>query len=94
MKYFRPEVIAEVRRLLAEGELSQREIRERTNVSRGTITAISMGRYVERRPADIEPESECGPVSRCRTCGGMVEMPCRLCHVRVLKYGLPADARS
>lgn len=80
-------VIAQVRELIVEGKLSQREICKRLNVSRGTVTAVSMNRLQEREPSDDEEESERGSIERCKGCRGLVEMPCRLCRVRVLKYG-------
>lgn len=79
--------VAEIRRMLAQGE-SQRKIAERTGVSRGTVGAIALGRrpdYEDRRKArrgDFAPPA--GPPRRCPGCGGMVLMPCLLCHVRAL----------
>ena len=81
--------VAEIRRMLAQGELSQRKIAEQTGVSRGTVGAIALGRrpeYQDRRQdagGDFEPPG--GPLRRCPGCGGMVLMPCLLCHVRGLK---------
>jgi hypothetical protein len=83
--------VAEIRRMLARGELSQRKIAEQTGVSRGTVGAIALGRrpdYEDRRQAargDFEPPS--GPLHRCPGCGGMVLMPCLLCRVRALRDG-------
>ncbi len=73
--------------LLAEGSLSQRRIALLTGVSRGTIGAIASGRRapdLARMPTDYEPQIDEGPPVRCRGCGGMVYMPCLLCHVRGL----------
>ena len=84
-----PEVVREVRSLLSKGRLSQRHIARSMGVSRGTVQAIASGRrpdYSTRRPRDrhdtIFPS---GPPRRCPTCGGMVQMPCLLCHVRRIR---------
>ena len=83
------EKVAEIKRLLAEGRLSQRKIAATTQISRGTIAAIAAGRrpdYEEfrRRRAEEEEASLLGPVARCPSCGGTVHVPCRLCRVRAL----------
>jgi len=81
-----PQMIDEVRRLLAEGRLSQRQIARATNVSRGTVGAIAAGRRPDyrssRRAVDEEPLQPTGPPRRCPGCGGMVYLPCRLCRAR------------
>jgi hypothetical protein len=74
--------------MLAEGELSQRKIAQRTGVSRGTVGAIALEKrpdYEDRRQTvrgDFPPLS--GAPQRCPACGGMVQMPCLACHVRRL----------
>lgn len=82
-------VVHEVRRLLAEGNLSQRKIAKRTGVSRGTVGAIAAGKrpdYESLRPARKEAFDEPdGPPQRCPVCGGMVSMPCRACSAQALK---------
>lgn len=81
-------VVAEIRALLHQGELSQRKIAERVGVSRGTVHAIAKGKRPEkprRRPArfvDYIPPS--GPAMRCHTCGGKVQMPCLRCYLESL----------
>ena len=60
--------------LLEAGELSQREIARRLRVNRKTVDKAA------RRLSG--PDASPGPKRRCPTCGGMVEMPCRLCEVR------------
>ena len=80
--------VAEVRRMLAGGRLSQRKIAEQTGISRETVRAIALGRRPDRenRPSprdDHEPFP--GPVRRCPGCGGMVQLPCLLCRVRGLR---------
>ena len=79
-----PYLIAEVRRLLAEGKLSRRRIACTVGVSRGAVQDIALRRRpgydLQAEPAeDIEPT---GPPLRCPGCGGMVYLPCRLCEAR------------
>ena len=80
-------VIDSIRELLAEGRLSQRKIACRLGVSRGTVASVALGRRpdyeaIRRRREQREQPIVPGPVARCRTCGGRVHMPCRLCAVR------------
>lgn len=78
----------EVRRLLALGRLSQREIARQTGVSRGTVNAIANARWKKRPSREANDETDHlfkGPIVRCPTCGGRVYMPCMLCHIRDLK---------
>jgi transcriptional regulator with XRE-family HTH domain len=83
-----PSVVHEVKRLLAEGKLSQRKIARITGVSRGTVGAIASGKRREHearaRHPELELEEPTGPPQRCPGCGGLVYLPCRLCHVRRL----------
>jgi hypothetical protein len=81
-----PEAVAEIRRLLAESCLSQREIARRTGVCRGSVGAIASGRRLdyESQPepvADV-PEELSGRPARCPGCGANVYMPCVLCRVQ------------
>ena len=77
----------EIRRLLAEGQLSQRKIALHVGVSRGTVHAMARGKRPEhlreirhrRRSPLITPT---GPPRRCPQCGGLVQMPCLACQVR------------
>ena len=91
-------VVDEIRDLLARGGLSQRTIARRMGVSRGTVNAIARGRRpdyaaVRREPgADFRAPS--GPPRRCRGCGGMVQMPCLVCHVRAIKERCRPRVRS
>lgn len=87
-------IVSEIRDLLTAGELSQRRIAQRLGVSRGTVNAIACGRrpdYAARRsdPDDFAPPR--GLTRRCPGCGGMVQMPCLLCHVRAIKQRQRAD---
>lgn len=82
-----PNVVKEVRRLLAEGKLSQREIARINRISRGTVGAIASGKrpdHENQRPAGDEeglPGPD-GPPRRCPDCGVMVYLPCRACQIR------------
>ena len=78
-------IVTEVRRLLAERKLSQRKIARRTGISRGSVGAIASGKRPDYEMPDRfaeEDEEPTGPPERCRNCGGMVYMPCRLCKAR------------
>jgi len=85
-----PALIMEVKRLLKQTSFSQRKIAMLTGVSRASIGAIASGRRPEY-PArcnpqrDEEEEIPRGPLERCRSCGGLVFMPCLLCRVRAIK---------
>jgi hypothetical protein len=83
-----PETINDVKRLLAERDYSQRKIAAITGVSRSTVGAIATGKRRDHNTrangSDSELEPSIGPPRRCPECGGLVFMPCRLCHVRNL----------
>ena len=82
-------VVDRIRDLLIEGKISQRKIAHQVGVSRGTVNAIARGKrpdYAPERPlpgVDFTPPG--GLPTRCPGCGGMVRMPCLLCHVRAVK---------
>lgn len=83
-----PDVVQEVRRLLIEEHLSQRNVAIRTGVSRGTVHAIARGKRADclpRAEAEEEMPSPMGPLRRCPTCGGKVQMPCLLCRLRQMQ---------
>jgi hypothetical protein len=82
-----PEMVVEVRRLLAMGRMSQRQIARSTGISRATISAIASGKRpdYQTRVRDDEPERPIGPPVRCPGCGGRVYIPCRLCRIRAVK---------
>jgi hypothetical protein len=89
--------VDDIRRLLAEGALSMRKIATSLGVSRGTVNAIAHGNRVDR----IEPVTEDdmlleprGPLRRCPKCGGIVQMPCRMCRVREWIAGQRRDRRG
>ena len=88
------EVIDSVRRLLAEGRLSQRKIAKRLGVSRGVVAGVAIGRRpdyekLRRRRQQEQQPLLLGPLRRCGTCGGMVHVPCRLCALRSQLAGAP-----
>ncbi|MBN1908694.1 MAG: helix-turn-helix domain-containing protein [Pirellulales bacterium] len=80
--------IDEIRRLLAEGRLSQRKIAKLLGVSRDTVSSVACGRRKEWREPDVPPPYEGAvstpvcPKTRCSLCGGMIYLPCRLCCIR------------
>lgn len=84
-----PAQVEEVKRLLAAGQFSQRKIARLTGVSRATIGLIAAGKrpeYQPRPPAwDSLFDVPQAPPERCPGCGGLVYLPCRLCHIRALK---------
>jgi len=76
--------VDEVRRLLAAG-VSQRKTAKSVGVSRGTVVAIAQGRRRDAfESATDDGCQQASAASRCPGCGGMVYLPCRLCHVRGL----------
>ncbi len=84
-------MVLEIRRLLDEGELSQRAIAEKLNVSRGVVGAMASGRRGlfgrdESAPARHAINPGALPV-RCPDCGGLVYLPCVLCAARAYRYG-------
>jgi len=84
-----PAVVAEVRSLLAEGRLSQRQIARRTGVSRGTVGAIASGRRHRGQPPRDTPPGGYpqGKPVRCPGCGALVQMPCLACWLRNRRGG-------
>ncbi len=79
-------VVGEIQLLLDEGELSQRKIAAKLNVSRGTVNAIASGKRGlfgrELDPLDLDDELDDLTPERCPGCGGLVYMPCLLCRAR------------
>jgi len=88
------DVVREIERLLAAGNVTHREIQRRTRVSRATIKRIANGTHVSRRrkakrddrdePTKLRPSQESIP-RRCPECGGLVYMPCLLCDARLFR---------
>lgn len=94
-------LVEEVRRMLQEGRISQRQIAQHTGVSRGTVNAIAKGR--RRDNSDRHREHGVGdgftpPTGmplRCPGCGGLAQMPCLLCYIRAKRDARePARASS
>jgi len=78
-------MVDEIRRLLAEGRLSQRKIARLTGISRGSVGLIAQGKRPDYPPRrEEEPWGTEGPAVRCPTCGAKVYMPCRLCRLKDL----------
>lgn len=83
-----PLKVLEVRRLLAEGATSRRQIARLTGVSRSSVGLIAAGKRRDREAArepPIPPFEPRGPLARCPNCGGRVLLPCLLCHVRAVQ---------
>ncbi len=90
-------IVAQIRQLLSEEELSQREIARRLGVSRGTVHAIAVGRRPDRSSRRRERLNgfryPSGPPRRCPGCGGLVQMPCLLCYLRSRRQKSCSDER-
>ena len=79
--------VKEVERLLAQGNLSHRQIArlagvaehrwERSPPANARLRGALLARLRELAPP--------GPLARCPGCGGLVHTPCRLCRVRKIK---------
>jgi DNA-binding XRE family transcriptional regulator len=83
-----PTTVTEIRRLLNEGRLSQRNIARTLGISRGIVHAIASGKRRDRVSLAQTVEESVVPSGlpkRCPTCGGMVHMPCLLCRVRRIR---------
>jgi hypothetical protein len=84
-----PAIVTEIRRLLHEERLSQRNVARRMRVSRGTVQTIAAGNRPDyefrRRHVDPEFTPPSGPWKRCPHCGGLVQMPCLACRLRTIQ---------
>jgi len=76
------DTIDEIRRLLAVGRLSQRQIAAQLGVSRGVVGQIAQGKRTTRRAETLAIASPRGPLVRCPQCGGLVRQPCLACQIR------------
>jgi predicted DNA-binding protein (UPF0251 family) len=79
------EMLEEIRSLLFNENLSQREVAQRLRVSRGTVQAVARNKCrlytpLKRSPSqDFQPP--CGLPLRCPSCGAKVQMPCLACYL-------------
>ena len=83
--------IDQVRRLLAEGLYSQRDVARILKISRGTVGAIASGGRGDYRVVSFKAgaiRTDLPPV-RCPGCGGWVYVPCHLCRIRKLLLAQP-----
>jgi DNA-binding XRE family transcriptional regulator len=77
------ETVLEIKRLLAEGRLSQGEIAQKVGVSRTFVNFVNRGRLRTPLEARIKDDSERESVPRrCPDCGALVYMPCIACRTR------------
>lgn len=79
-----PAKVAEIHRLIAEGELSQRQIARATGVSRASVGLIKRGKRPDRSHREsTEPFRPLPADVRCPGCGGLLTvLPCILCRDR------------
>jgi len=83
-------IVDEVKRLLAEDQLSQRKIAARLSISRGSVSNIAHGRrpdYAARKRDDEPAFDPDAPKVRCTQCGAMAVMPCLACRDRAATAG-------
>lgn len=86
-----PAVVAEIQRLLAAGQLSQRAIARHLGVSRGIVQLIAHGKRRSHPPRSAvasSPRPSRRSWGRCPECGGWVQLPCLVCQLRAA--GRPA----
>lgn len=72
--------VSDIKRLLDEGELSQRRIAVHVKVSRGSVAAIASGKrglHGREHEGDLFAQSD--HAERCPGCGYMVFVPCVYC---------------
>jgi hypothetical protein len=79
---YRSDRVEDIRRLLAEGKLSERAIAQQTGVSRGMVAAVARGSRPPQ-PADVSPEP-LAVAHRCNECGANVYPPCIACAIRAM----------
>jgi len=92
-----PLKVAQVKELLAQGDLSHRKIARLTGVSRATIGAIANGKRPDYKPRSRNDKPDylpIGPAARCPRCGNNVYQPCLECYVRDIKEAEEAVARA
>lgn len=64
----------QIERLIAQGDLSEREIAEEAEVARGTVRRVRAGLVRRTKPG--------GETPRCVTCGAKGASPCFVCSLR------------
>lgn len=82
-----PGLVAETKRLLALGTISQRKVATRVGISRGSVGNIFHGRRRDAPdPGELNPDEVVFyPATRCTGCGGKIHItPCRLCKARAV----------
>lgn len=88
------EKIKEIQRLLADGEISQRQIAKKLRVARGTVNAIangtrgSHGREMNRAKTGKLTSSDWLtdlPQAKCPECGVVGYVPCIACEARAFR---------
>jgi hypothetical protein len=79
----KPSIVEEIRFLLAEKKWNYGQIARAAGVCRATVGRIARGEgpyaHAPEPPGEAEPT---GPAERCKACGGLVYMPCRVCRLR------------
>jgi len=82
----KPQIVLKILFLLKEKKFSQRKIAKMIGVSRGTVSAIALGKRKFMRFLSAREEanfiSPRGPYRRCPTCGAKAKMPCLACQLR------------
>jgi hypothetical protein len=89
-----PAKVAEVRQLLAQGNISQRQIARQLRISRGTVGAIASGKRPDYSVKLPELPQCLLPPVRCPGCGGYVHPPCRACRIRNIRAQELARAQA
>jgi len=81
----------QIRNLLNNSSLSQRQIAKRLGLAKSTIGKIAKRKIIRRKPQSLNTsrpghkrfyDEPSGPPERCPGCGGLVFMPCQLCRAR------------
>ena len=87
----KPQIVLKILFLLKEKKFSQRKIAKMIGVSRGTVSAIALGKRKLIRFLSVREEASFilprGPYCRCPTCGAKTKMPCLACQLRKGKEG-------
>ncbi len=84
-----PELVEQIRGMLADGRMSRRGVARELRVSRGAVDAIAQGRrpdytaHCQDRTPGLDMPA--GPIERCPGCGARVRMPCLACRLRALQ---------